>query len=132
MPLFRSKTRFALLLTSATLAITTIVARAEARPPWPRVAQQADGTCDLQVRGNGKFFKIAVRGLYPSETARFELTNEDMTPIRFVLKADDSGEWTKYYLPFLWHHRSGTVGISVEGEECALNTAFSWTRDMEY
>lgn len=126
-----------MLLTKSILSLSLAAVASSFAPPspprefvWPVVARDREGDCSLAVTGNGKFFRIAAYGLGPGERGRFHLANEDMKPIDFTITADAEGRWTKFYLPFLWHHDGGTVTLSVEGRDCQLSASFDWQREV--
>ena len=102
---------------------------------WPVVALTESEQCRAEVRGNGRFYRIAGTGLAPGERLRFHLTNEDKRPLDYAVVADQSGSWSRYYLPFLWSRAGGTVSVSVDSASCHLGLSFKWTRQtggLEY
>lgn len=106
---------------------------------WSQVAYQEDRDCEIEVTGsgNGKFFRISIRGLQPGEIGHFHLTNEDlhfdpfkmkMKPISYNFKSDGNGEFSKIYLPFRYGHYTTVVDVNVEGRQCDVSVAFPFTR----
>ena len=95
---------------------------------WPEVARVQDGNCELSVTGNGRFYRIAASGLGPEAPARFLLSNGDMKPLDWSIRAADDGGFARYYLPFRWHRDGGEVLVSVQSERCDLITTFAWRR----
>lgn len=96
---------------------------------WERVAQARQGDCRAEVRGNGKFYRIAGSGFQPGEVVSFHLENEDIKPIEYRILADRGGAWEKFYLPFLWGRAGGTVSVSLASASCRLQLSFDWSRD---
>lgn len=121
----------------APLAILLAAAPAAAVEPidaaWPQVARVRDGACELTVSGNGRFYRIAASGLEPGEQGRFFLSNGDMPPLDWRIRANGDGEFARYYLPFR-HNRNleaipgDTVRIAVQTFACDLTAAFEWRR----
>ncbi|MCA1662635.1 MAG: hypothetical protein LC648_11040 [Novosphingobium sp.] len=95
---------------------------------WSEVARDRDGECRLSVTGEGRFFRIAATGLRSGEPARLFLSNGDMKPLDWAVRADGRGEFARYYLPFRWHRGGDTVAVSLESGDCALFAAFDWER----
>lgn len=95
---------------------------------WSEVAAARDGDCRMTVTGEGRFFRIAATGLAPGERARLFLSNGDMKPLDWTIRADRGGEFARYYLPFRWHRGGDTVAVALESEGCALFAAFDWRR----
>lgn len=95
---------------------------------WPVVARTESEECRAEVRGNGRFYRIAGTGMAPGERLRFHLTNEDIRPLDYTVIADQSGSWSRYYLPFLWNRVGGTVSVDIESASCRLGLSFEWTR----
>ena len=95
---------------------------------WSEVARDRDGDCQMSVTGEGRFFRIAARGLGSGEPARFSLSNGDMKPIAWTVRADDQGAFARYYLPFRWHRDGDTVAVSLASGKCELFAAFDWQR----
>ena len=96
---------------------------------WPRVAHAENEFCEIDVSSNGKFFRIDTSGLVPGSVGRFVLTNEDIAPLRYAMLADSEGQWSKYYLPFLWHRPSGVVSVELRNGDCAISASFPWERN---
>ena len=100
---------------------------------WPQVARARDGECALNVTGNGRFYRIAASGLGAGASGRFFVSNGDMKPLDWRIRADGDGEFARYYLPFR-HDRNGdvvlgdTVRVAVTTTDCELSTAFRWRR----
>jgi hypothetical protein len=102
---------------------------------WPTVAAARDGDCALEVTGNGKFFLIAATGLGAGQEARYRLSNGDMKPIDWSIRASDGGRFARYYLPFRWGHageriEGGLVAVSVATPDCAVSATFPWKRGI--
>lgn len=95
---------------------------------WAEVARARDGGCALSVTGNGRYFRIAASGLEPGASGRFVLTNGDMPPLDWRVRADGSGDFARYYLPFRWHREGDTVAVAIDGGGCALSASFDWRR----
>ena len=95
---------------------------------WPEVARAQDGDCELSVTGNGRFYRIAASGLGPEAPARFFLSNGDMTPLDWSIRAAGDGGFARYYLPFRWHRDGGEVLVSVQSARCDLAATFAWQR----
>lgn len=119
-------TRTALLL--AALAAALPAAAQPVDGEWPEVAYAENGQCAISVTGNGQVYRIAVSGLEPGEAGHYVLSNGDMTPIDWSIRANASGEFSRYYMPFRWHREGGTVSVSVSSESCALSASFPWQR----
>ena len=93
---------------------------------WPTVdAAQGDG-CAGEVQGNGKIFRISGRGFVPGNAVYFHLENEDIVPVEYTDAADGEGRWSRYYVPFLWHHDGGTVTVDIASGRCTLHLSFPW------
>jgi hypothetical protein len=103
---------------------------------WSQVALERDGSCEIEVTGNGQFNRITMRGFAPGEIGYFRLTNDKyfrltwqkIKPIEYRFRADKAGEFSKIYIPFLWHHSGGTAGVTASGEGCEVNLSFPWQR----
>ena len=95
---------------------------------WPELARSEEGDCRLVVTGNGRFYRIAATGLGPGAPGRYRLTNGDMTPIDWQVRADGTGTFARFYLPFRWHRRGGSVAVSIASERCTLSASFPWER----
>ena len=95
---------------------------------WSEVAFARDGDCALSITGNGQFYRIAASGLEPGSAARYILTNGDMKPLDWQVRADAGGQFARYYLPFRWHRTGDTVTVSLAGANCRLAAAFDWRR----
>lgn len=95
---------------------------------WERVAYVKGGGCEAEIGSNGQFYVIAIYGMRPGEIGHFYLTNEDIIPISHGIRANRVGNWSKYYIPFLWHRDSGMVAINIDSQSCSLNLSFEWTR----
>jgi hypothetical protein len=98
---------------------------------WPMVARAESPGCVGEVRGNGKIFWIAGTGLRPGEALDFHLTNADIRPVRYRIVANSSGEWSQYYVPFLWRRPGGHVSVTVASASCELNLQFDGARQAE-
>ena len=96
----------------------------------PRVAQaeDLDGGCRMEVRGNGRFYRLAVLGLGPGQPGSLFIANEDTRPIDRVVRADNGGRWAEFYMPFLPNHEGGTVRIAFDATGCELDASFPWSR----
>lgn len=113
------------------LAALTACAPLAARPidaDWPEVASASDGRCTLSITGNGQVYRIAIEGLEPGEAGRYLLTNGDMTPIDWSIRANGEGLFARYYMPFRWSHEGGTVTVALRSEGCAVTASFPWRR----
>ena len=106
---------------------------------WPRLADNADGDCKLEIIGNGKFMRIRVKGLLPSEQAHFGLTNLSIKPIDWQIRGDARGEWSLIYLPMIWgngdgttrtEQSGGTVDVTVVSARCSLSATAPWVREI--
>ena len=95
---------------------------------WPQLARTRDGACALSVTGNGQFARIAATGLGTDAPGRMLLTNGDMKPLAWTIRASGDGGFARYYLPFRWHHDGGEVTVAVASAGCAVSTRFAWTR----
>jgi len=116
----------------ASLGFAAVATPAQAVAPvdsgWSEVARDRDGDCRLSVTGEGRFYRIAAQGLGPGERARLFVSNGDMKPLDWSVRADARGEFARYYLPFRWHRGGDTVAVSLDGGGCALFAAFDWRR----
>lgn len=123
------------ILTALWLGLATTPALPASGAPlgvdWPVVAAARDGDCALEVTGNGKFFLIAATGLGGGADARYRISNGDMTPIDWSIRATDGGRVARYYLPFRFSRRDGVVEVTVSTPDCALNAAFTWNRGIQ-
>lgn len=102
---------------------------------WPLVAFGGDGDCRLEVTGNGKVFLIAATGLGGGNAGHLVLTNGDMKPIDWAVRATDAGRLARYYLPFRWGHADeridgGLVRVSISTRTCRISAAFPWKREI--
>lgn len=95
---------------------------------WAEVATASDGQCTLTVTGNGQAYRIAVSGLEPGAAGRYFLTNGNMKPIDWTIRADGNGTFARYYMPFRWGERGGTVGVAVDADDCSVSASFPWRR----
>jgi hypothetical protein len=95
---------------------------------WPVLAEASDAGCALTVTGNGRYVLIAAEGLGDGSAARYQLRNGDMTPIDWSVRADAAGRFARYYIPFRWGQRGGTVQVVVTSETCSLSASFPWRR----
>ncbi|MDP3677248.1 MAG: hypothetical protein Q8R44_19485 [Novosphingobium sp.] len=123
-----SRTRIALIIVALAL---TPPATAGAKPidaDWPEVARAEDGDCALSVTGEGRFFRIEASGLGTEAPARFFLSNGDMKPLDWSIRADGDGGFARYYLPFRWHREGDQVLVSIQSARCGLITTFAWER----
>jgi len=121
------------MIRSAALALALVpAASAAAVEPidagWSEVARARDGNCALVVTGNGQFYRVAASGLEPGAGGRFVLTNGDMKPLDWDVRADGAGRFARYYLPFRWHRAGGTVEVALESARCTVSAAFDWRR----
>ena len=114
------------------LALNLAASAATAADPvdsaWPEVARAQDGNCELSVTGNGRFYRIAASGLGADAPGRLFLSNGDMKPLDWTIRATGNGGFARYYLPFRQHRAGGDVLVSVQSERCDLSTAFAWQR----
>lgn len=106
---------------------------------WPLLASDSDGSCRLDIAGNGKFMMIRAAGLNPGETAHFGVTNAAMKPIDWTIRADSQGGWSLVYLPLLWNNGDGTVrdavshgtvAVTIAGAQCQVAASAPWTREI--
>jgi hypothetical protein len=138
--MYRAMYRPTLIALAAALAAS---GAAQARPPvtanWPLLGFDRQGSCELTLRGNGKFMWIEVSGLVPSTRASFALSNERMKPIAWNVLADSSGSWSTPYLPLLWGEGDGTVRSATNGGTvtaridaagCELAASAPWKREI--
>lgn len=98
------------------------------RRGWPQVAYDEDQDCEGEVRGNGQIFYIYAVGLGSGTRANYYLTNGDMKPIDWQVRADSDGEFARYYMPFRWHRRGDGVSITITTQDCQLDLQFDWKR----
>jgi hypothetical protein len=96
---------------------------------WAQFDTARDGDCSAEVRGNGKIFRISGSGFAPDAAVFFHLENEDIVPLDYEAAADGDGRWSRYYMPFLWHHDGGTVDVLVSAGQCTMRLSFPWTLD---
>ena len=118
--------RIALALIALLTALQVAAAPIDAS--WSEVARDRDGDCRLSVTGEGRFFRIAGSGLTSGEAGRLVLTNGDMKPIDWRVRADRDGEFARYYLPFRWRRDGDTVAVSLASGSCELFAVFDWRR----
>lgn len=95
---------------------------------WTEVARIDDGDCTLVVTGNGRFYRIATTGLGSGEAARYFLGNGSMRPIDWAVRADSSGDFARYYLPYRENHGDSTVSLSLTSASCSLSVSFAFER----
>jgi hypothetical protein len=95
---------------------------------WPQVDRAQSDTCRAEVRGNGQIFRVAGSGFRPGESVHFHLENEDINPVEYLDKTDQSGAWRRFYIPFLWHREGGTVTVRLTSARCRLVLSFDWRR----
>ena len=114
------------------LALSLAASAATAADPldtgWPDVARAEDGDCALSVTGNGQFYRIAASGLEAGAPGRLFLSNGDMKPLDWTIRATGNGGFASYYLPFRWNREGGDVLVSVESARCTISTGFAWQR----
>ncbi|WP_305095910.1 hypothetical protein [Croceibacterium aestuarii] len=96
---------------------------------WPTLDTAKQAGCTAQVRGNGKIYRIAGQGFAPGAPVYFHLVNDGIKPVEYRDIADGSGVWSRYYVPFLWHHRGETVRVTVASGKCTLDLTFAWQRE---
>ena len=109
-------------------AVTAATAAEPIDSGWPEVARAQDGDCELSVTGDGRFYRIAASGLGADAAGRFFLSNGDMKPLDWSIRAAGDGGFTRYYLPFRWHRDGGEVLVAVESARCSVSTTFAWKR----
>jgi hypothetical protein len=127
----------------AILPLIALAASARAYDPivesrgWKQVAYAEDGDCEAEVRGNGQFYYIYAVGLGAGAPARYYLTNGDMKPIDWSVRADGNGEFARYYIPFRSDpyyaeapRHSGTVEVRISTDQCSLALTFDWQRGI--
>jgi hypothetical protein len=112
----------AVLLTGPALAYDPIVEK----DGWHQVDFDRDGRCVGEIRTNGKFALINAEGLGAAEAGRYLVSNEDMKPIDWSIRAGPAGEWVRYYSPFLPGREAGLVNVTISTRSCRLNLAFEW------
>ena len=112
----------------ASLAASSATAAEPTDSGWPEVARAEGGGCALSVTGNGQFYRIAASGLGADAPGRFFLSNGDMKPLDWTIRATGDGGFARYYLPFRWHRDGGDVLVSLESAGCSLTTSFAWQR----
>ena len=95
---------------------------------WLEVARVEDGECALRVTSNGQFYRIAASGLGAGAAGRLFLSNGDMKPLDWTIRATGDGGFARYYLPFRWNREGGNVLVSVESARCSVTTGFAWQR----
>ena len=110
------------------LAPTAAGAAAPIDAQWPEVARTQDGDCALSVTGNGRFYRIEASGLGAEAPGRLFLSNGDMRPLDWSIRAAGDGGFARYYLPFRWHRDGGEVLVSVQSARCDLAATFAWQR----
>ena len=120
------------LVVLASMAMGFAVAPATAANPvdsgWPQLSRVRDGACALSVTGNGQFYRIAASGLGAGAAGRLFLSNGDMKPLDWTIRATGDGGFARYYLPFRWNREGGNVVVSVESARCSVATGFAWQR----
>ena len=116
--------------TLSLIAILALAAPAAAQVDggWPVLTEASDADCALTITGNGRYVRIAAEGLGEGSAARYQLRNGDMTPIDWSVRADATGRFARYYIPFRWGRRGGTVQVEVTSETCRLSASFPWER----
>ncbi len=115
-------------LLALSLAASAATAAAPVDSGWPEVARAEDGDCTLSVTGNGQVYRIAASGLGAGATGRFFLSNGDMKPLDWTIRATGDGGFARYYLPFRWNRNGGDVLVSVDSARCNISTGFAWQR----
>lgn len=106
---------------------------------WPVLSQSRDADCSLEIVGQGKIMVIRASGLAPGQQARLGITNAAMKPIDWTVRADQAGNWSLVYLPFLWSNGDGTarsdssggiVGVTLAASQCRMSASAPWTREI--
>lgn len=115
-------------LLALTLAATAAIAAGPIDTDWPEVARAEDGDCALSVTGNGQFYRIAASGLGAGAPGRLFLSNGDMKPLDWTIRATGDGGFARYYLPFRWNRDGGDVLVSFKSAGCTISTGFAWQR----
>ena len=115
-------------LLALNLAASAATAAGPVDSGWPEVARAEEGACALSVTGNGQFYRIAASGLGAGAPGRFFLSNGDMKPLEWTIRATGDGGFARYYLPFRWNRAGGDVLVSVESARCTISTGFAWQR----
>ena len=100
---------------------------------WYRVASDgaSDGAhgCRGEVRTNGQFYVLAATGLVTGEPGRLQIFNGDMPPIDRAVRANDSGAWQQYYIPFRPNRgEAGRVFARLSAPGCMLTFEVPWQR----
>ncbi|MXO58743.1 hypothetical protein GRI89_04205 [Altererythrobacter salegens] len=127
------KTR-TVLISATLLAILAVSGSAAARQDivdargWPTYDAVKQDGCTAQVRGNGKIYRVQGQGFAPGAAVYVHLVNDGIKPLDYRDTADLSGNWSRYYVPFLWHHQGETVQVNVTSGECSLDLTFDWQR----
>ena len=111
-----------------TLAASAVAAAGPVDSAWPEVARAEDGDCTLSVTGNGRFYRIAASGLGADASGRFFLSNGDMKPLDWTIRATGDGGFARYYQPFRWNRTGGDVLVSFQSARCDLSARFAWRR----
>lgn len=117
-----------LMLAAGVVLVGPAAAARPADADWPEVAAASDGRCSLSITGNGQIYRIAISGFEPGEAGRYVLTNGDMAPLDWTIRADGSGTIARYYMPFRWSRYGGTVNVAVSGADCSVAASFPWRR----
>ena len=117
-----------LALALAALALPAVPALAAIDSGWAEVAYAKSDDCELSVTGNGRTYRIEATGLGAGAAARYRLSNGDMRPLDWSVRADADGRFERYYVPYRWHRRGGTVQVAVSSAHCNVSAAFDWTR----
>jgi hypothetical protein len=95
---------------------------------WQQLAHDRNGDCQAEARGNGQLVYIYATGLGADVAAHYYLTNGDMSPIDWDIRADGNGEWARYYIPYRPTARGGDVNVAISTDTCSLTLAFQWQR----
>ena len=111
-----------------TLAASAVAAAGPIDSAWPEVARADDGDCTLSVTGNGRFYRIAASGLGADASGRFFLSNGDMKPLDWTIRATGDGGFARYYLPFRRNRYGDEVLVAIVSARCDLSASFAWRR----
>lgn len=127
-PECRTMRRIALGSALVACSLAAAPARAALDQHWPEIASDRDGECRLEVTGTGRIFRLAAYGLGDGASGRYIVTNGAMTPLDWSIRANPSGSFARYYMPFRFGSRGDVVTVAVQSDRCDLSVSFPWTR----
>lgn len=110
------------------LSLVSVPAHAALDQRWSEIAADRDGDCRLEVTGTGRIFRLAAYGLGDGASGRYTVTNGEMAPLDWSIRADTSGSFARYYMPFRFGSRGDVVTVAVRSERCDLAVSFPWAR----